>query len=351
MSHSEKRKGKQVKTDRTIVGTRKSIHSLESLFEKACTAKAAEGLSDGTLSNYKNAHKLLLEYLNTHNVNPDVRELTLDRCRSFVTWLLNERPKFDGHQFKLAEHKTPGLSPRTVNDIIKTLRTTFRVLETGSLIRNNPFERVKTVKQPEKLIEVLSVEELKSLLNSIDQREYASYRDYVVITVCLDTMCRIGEVLNLTVDDVDLNTREIVVRSEITKTRRGRIIPIQQRTARLIKELMTEVKEFESEYIFLANYGEPLTSNHFRKQLKKYAERAGIKKNVHPHLLRHTAATIYLEGGGNLRYLQALLGHVDQRMTARYTHLSRSSIAENHDQYSPLNQVIGKLNKTRKIKR
>jgi integrase/recombinase XerD len=158
-------------------------------------------------------------------------------------------------------------------------------------------------------------------------------------------------VLSLTVHDVDLNAKEVIFRSEITKTRRGRIVPIQARTARLIKELLAETKEFESEYVFLSNYGEQLTPDHFRKRLLKYAERVGIKKRVYPHLLRHTAATMYLEAGGNLRYLQAILGHVDQRMTSRYTHVSRISIAENHRQYSPLNQVVGKLNKPRKIKR
>jgi integrase/recombinase XerD len=94
-----------------------------------------------------------------------------------------------------------------------------------------------------------------------------------------------------------------------------------------------------------------LQPNHFRKRLSQYAKQAGIKKHVHPHLIRHSTATMYLEGGGNLRYLQALLGHVDQRMTARYTHLSKQAIADNHEQYSALNQVIGSLNKPRKIKR
>ncbi|MEH7237319.1 tyrosine-type recombinase/integrase [Bacillus sp. JJ1562] len=350
MTHSENRKGKKVKTDRTIRG-RKSVYSLESLFEKAYNAKVAEGLSQHTLFHYRHAHSLLLEYLELKGIKPDIRSLTLDICRAFVTWLLEERPKNDGHKFKPDSDKTPGISPRATNDILKTLRTTFRVLVTDELITDNPFLNVKNVKEPEKLIEVLSVDELKALLNAIDQREYASFRDYVVINVCIDTMCRIGEILSLTVDDVDLTAREIVIKSEITKTRKGRIVPIQQRTARLLKELMIEVEEFESDYIFLANYGEPLTPSHFRKRLAGHAKKAGIKKHIHPHLLRHTAATLYLEAGGNLRYLQALLGHVDQRMTSRYTHLSKRSIAENHDQFSPLNQVIDKLNKPRKIKR
>ncbi|OHX42364.1 tyrosine-type recombinase/integrase [Cytobacillus oceanisediminis] len=351
MSHSEKRRGKVVKTDRTIKGSRKAIYALETLFDKAYNAKAAEGLAEGTLYRYRHAHALFLQYLDSAGVRKDIRYIDVDTCREFVTYLLEDRVRFDGHKYKPDSAKTEGVSPRYTNDIIKTLRTTFRVLKTDGLVSENLFESVKAVKHPEKLINVLTPEELKALLDAPDQRQYSSFRDYVALLVMIDTMARVSEVLTLTVNDVDLNAREIVFKSEITKTRRGRIVPIQPRTARLIKELMVEIAEFESDYIFLANYGEPLQPNHFRKQLLKYAEKAGIKKHVHPHLIRHSTATMYLEGGGNLRYLQALLGHIDQRMTARYTHISRQSIADNHEQYSALNQVIGKLNKPRKVKR
>jgi integrase/recombinase XerD len=350
LAHSENRKGKTVKTDRSVKKSR-STYELPTLLEKAYQAKTAEGLAAGTLARYAHAHSLLCEFLESREYPQDIRHLSVEVCREFVTWLLEERPKFDGHKYKSEKDKTAGFSPRYVNDLIKTLRTSFRVLKEDGRASDNPFESVKTVKQPEKLINVLTVDELQALLHAPDQRQYAEFRDYVAITLMIDTMARISEVLTLTVDDVDLNAREVVFKSEITKTRRGRIVPIQQRTTRLLKELMLEVTDFESKYIFLANYGEPLTPNNFRKRLLNYAEKAGIKKHVHPHLLRHSAATIFLEGGGNLRYLQDLLGHVDQRMTSRYTHLSKRSIAENHDKYSALNQVVDKLNKNRKIKR
>lgn len=347
MAHSENRRGKNVKVDRR----RKSVSDLESLLRKAYAIKKSEGLAEGTLFKYENAHRLFLRYLDERDIVKDVRMLDVDICREFSTYLLEEHVQFEGSKYKADDAKKVGLSPRTTNDIIKTMRTSFRVLKEDGIVSENLFESVSTVRQPEKLINVLTADELKALLNAPDQREYASFRDYVAMLVLIDTMARVSEVLTLTLDDVDLNAREVIFKSEITKTRRGRIVPIQPRTARLLKELIAEVAEFGSEYIFLANYGEPLQPNHFRKQLLKYAKKAGIKKRVHPHLLRHSAATIYLEGGGNLRYLQALLGHVDQRMTAKYTHLSRQSIADNHQEYSALNQVIGKLNKERKRKR
>lgn len=349
MAHSEKRKGRRVKTSRST--RRNNDLYLPALFEQAYRIKKSEGLADGTLSRYDYAIRLFIDYLHTKNHSLDFAELDNDTCREFASWLLKDKPRFDGHKFKSDSEKTKGVSPRYVNDLIKSIRTLFRVLVEEKTIDTNPFESVKAVKQPEKLINVLTPEELRQLLNVIDKNNYVSFRDYCIITLCIDTMARIGEVLNLTLAEVDLHAKEIVFKETVTKTRRGRIVPIQSRTARLLRELISEVEEFDSEYIFLSNYGEPLTTNHFRHRLKGYAKQAGIRKNVHPHLLRHSAATIYLESGGNLRFLQSILGHVDQRMTSRYTHLSRGSIAENHESYSAMNQVLDKLNRQRKTKR
>ncbi|WP_409251798.1 tyrosine-type recombinase/integrase [Bacillus sp. SCS-153A] len=350
MAHSEKRRGKRVKQS-TVKTHRKNLFDLPTLFEKSYTIKKSEGLSESTLYRYRHAHKLFVQFLETNGHSQDFRELTVDNCRGFSTWLLNDRPRNEGHKYKPESSKTDGISPRSVNDIIKSLRTSFSVLVDDNVIDSNPFDSVKSVKQPQKLINTLTPDELKSLMMSLDKRSYPQFRDYVLITVLIETMARISEVLTLKLSDVDLSSKEIIFKSEITKTRVGRIVPIQQRTARLLKELIVEVEEFESEYVFLSNYGDPLTPNNFRKRLASYAKQVGIKKRVHPHLIRHSAATIYLESGGNLRYLQSLLGHVDQRMTSRYTHLSRASIAENREQFSALNEVMGKLNKPRKLKR
>jgi len=115
--------------------------------------------------------------------------------------------------------------------------------------------------------------------------------------------------------------------------------------------LIKENEEFETEYIFVTNFGEQMDRNHFRKRLKKYTEEAGITKNVHPHLFRHTGATMFLEAGGDICYLQMLLGHSDLRMVMRYTHLSKRALISQHDKFSPLNEIVGKLNKERKILR
>ena len=344
--HSENRRGKKVKGTR-VSAAKSKPHSLEVLVEKVKSVKKSEGLADTTIWRYQHAFNLLTEFLGSD----DTRKLNTDVCRDFSTWLLNDRVQYNGHKYKKDADKVRGLSPRTANDILKILRTAFRFLVSEGLVAENPFEGVSSIKQNEKVIDILTVDELKALLNAPEQRDYADFRDYVLMNVLTDTMARINEILSLKVSDVDLSSRTITLRPEVTKTRKGRFLNISKLTARLMKELLSEVAEFESEYIFLANYGEPLTPNHFRHRLTKYVKIAGIKKKVHPHLFRHTAATLFLENGGDIRSLQIILGHSDLRMTMKYTHLSRQAVTIQHEQFSALNLVTDKLNKPRKIKR
>jgi integrase/recombinase XerD len=171
------------------------------------------------------------------------------------------------------------------------------------------------------------------------------------MNVLLDTFLRINEALTLKVTDVDLEAKMITVRGSNAKSRKARFVPIKHTTANLLHDLLEEIVEFESEYIFLTNYGEPLDRNHFRKRLKGFADIAGIKKNIHPHLFRHSGATLFLEAGGDIRHPQMLLGHADLRMVMRYTHLSKKALIAQHDRYSPMNSIVDKLNRDRKIKR
>lgn len=203
-------------------------------------------------------------------------------------------------------------------------------------------EGVKNVSEPEEEIVVLNADELRRLLNIPNQRHYAEFRDYVLMHVIIDGMTRISETLGLKHSDIDFAIRTATIPASIAKSRKARTIPLQPVTVRLLKELITENKaDFDSDYIFLSNYGEPLTRDHFRNRLNGYAKKAGITKNVHPHLFRHTAATMFLESGGDIRHLQLLLGHADLPIVLKYTHLSKESLINQHEKYSAMNLVTG----------
>lgn len=348
--HSTKRKGKRVKSERNFYSS--SNNDLDLLFETYFNAKLAEGRAIRTLEKYRLIYGNFCKYLDSTGVGRDIRNINVDLVRNYVSWLLLDYVQFENHKFKPDYSKKQGLSQRTASDYLKTLRTFFRFLVEENKIGENPFDNVNNVKFNESEITVLTAEELKALLDTPDKRTYTGFRDYVLMTLLIDTMTRINEALSIKKSDVDFSSNTITVRASIAKNRKARIIPIQKQTSKLLKELIKETEEFDSEYVFLANYGERLTPNHFRNQLRRhYIKQAGISKRVHPHLFRHTAATMFLESGGDIRHLQLLLGHSDLRMVMRYTHLSNQALKEQHSKYSALNQVIGKLNKDRKIKR
>ncbi|WP_281202649.1 tyrosine-type recombinase/integrase [Cytobacillus kochii] len=331
---------------------RKSVESLDDLFQTFLSIKRAEGRAETTMQQYRDNFSFFMEFLEIHDIEPVIYEINRTVIREYVTYMREDWVRFDGHRFKSEKEKTVGLKPSTINTRLKTLRVLFKCLYEEELIETNPAQGVSGVREPQERIEILTTDELKRLLRVLDKRSYSEFRDYVLINLLIDGMARISETINLKIEDFDFNGKTFTIPATIAKSRKARTVPIEQRTARLIKELNAEnKKDFETDYIFLTVYGEKISGDHFRKRLNDYAKRAGIRKNIHPHLFRHTAATMFLENGGDIRHLQMLLGHADMRVVMRYTHLSNNSLRKQHDQFAAINQVIDKRSLPRKIKR
>lgn len=346
---ADSRTGKRKKFDRTTQD--ENDLTLEDAFNTFYHAKIAEGRSARTLQMYRENIGYLRDFMDAEDIALMLANVTPELLRSYMGWLLNDKRKWDGHPHKIEANMTVGLSPVSVNTRMKTLRTMFKFLADEGKIGADPSARVKKASEPEKEIRVMSVEDLRKLMAAPDQRSYAGFRDTVAMNVLLDSFARIGEVLTLKRSNVDFKTRMLSLDENIVKTRQGRHVPITARTAKMLAELLRETEEFESEYVFLANHGEPLTDDQFRNRLKLHVETAGLDVRIYPHLFRHTAATLFLENGGEARHLAKILGHRDLRMVMRYTHLSDRSMQSQHDAYSPINNIVGKLEKGRKIKR
>lgn len=341
--------GKPRKTQRNIA---KNPDNLDTLFQKFLEIKKAEGRAERTIKQYIENYQYFTEYLDKYNIPRLMSRMNKDIMRGYIVFMQEEIIKYEDHRFVLDKYKTVGLSPTSINTRLKTLRVIFNCLRKEHFIEESPMDGVQNVTEPEEEIIVLTDEELKRLLAVPNKRSFTEFRDYVLMIYLLDGMCRISEALGLKISDFDYATRTVSIPASIAKNRKARIIPVQEQTARLLRELIAENKtDFDSDYIFLTNYGGPMNPSHFRHRLVKYGKRAGIKKKIHPHLFRHTAATMFLENGGDIRHLQRLLGHSDLRMVQRYTHLSNKSLIDQHAKYSALNNVMSNLNKPRKIKR
>ncbi len=260
-----KRKGRAVKNDRTSDRLR---YSLDYLFEYYYQAKKSEGRAANTLKTYAENYKYFCEYLDLRGIARDIRNINVELGREYIIWLRDEKVKFSDNCNVPGYVRTVGLEPKSINTRIKNLKTMFKFLHEDGVIDSNPFAYLKNVQDIGRDIKVLAAEELKRLLDAPNQRKYSGFRDFVVLNLLIDGMLRVDEALTLRREDVDLSSCCVFLRRDVTKSRKSRIVPITKRTAKLLQELMRETDEFDNEYIFLSNYGEKLTPNHFRHQIK-----------------------------------------------------------------------------------
>ncbi|MFD1018686.1 tyrosine-type recombinase/integrase [Thalassobacillus hwangdonensis] len=319
------------------------------MFRKFYNIKDSEGIASRTLRQYKENFKSFEAFLDEKIMMFRLEMLDLDFFREYQFYMRNEVVKFQNHKYNLNGNK--GLAAATIRTRIKTLRVFFNCMEFEGYIDKSPIRGLKQYKEIDSDIKVLTKDELYRLLKSQDKLQYAQFRDHVLLNLLIDTMARIGEVTRLTVDDFNFDDLSVYIPANISKSGRARKLPLHKNTVDLLKELIKENQDFNSEYLFLTGYGNVYKKDAFNKRLKMYAEKAGISKRLHSHLLRHTGATLFLENGGDQRHLQLLLGHADFRMILRYTHLGDKSIRNQHSKHSAINDVIPKLKRKRKNKR
>jgi len=314
-------------------------------------AKIAEGVSERTLETYEENYRFLCDYLDLKKIPHYAAEVTPDVLRSYINWMLTEKRKWEGHAHKAEEDKTVGLSPVTVNTRLKGLRTMFGFLFEEGHVDTNPFDRVKPVREPEETIEIMSEQQMQLLLKMPNKKTYVGFRDFVFMNLLIDGFFRINEALKLSEREINFELGLVTIPGRRVKTRVSKTVPLSKGTQKLLSTLIAENSEFNTDFLFLTNYGEPISDDRMRDRIKYYAEKAGMSIRIYPHLFRHSAATLYIENGGDPRSLAELLGHTDMRMVMKYTHLSKSAIADKHDKYSPIHNVTGKLSKNRKTKR
>ncbi|NJJ38408.1 tyrosine-type recombinase/integrase [Paenibacillus apii] len=316
---------------------------LDELFEIFIYAKLSEGKAERTIESYTEYYRYFCRYLDACGIAKMFSSVTPSLLRNYMGWMLYGQLKWNEHPHKSEKNMTKGLSPVTVNTKMKTLKAMFRFLHEDGVIPHNPAARVGKAREPENEIRILTVEEMQRLLRAPDKDTYPGFRDFVAMHVLIDSFARAGELLSLKVSNVDFNRGVLHFEADIVKTRKGRSVPVSAYTLQLLTILIHENRNFESEYIFLTKKGKPLRDDRLRERVKLHAKNAGIDANVFLHQLRHTAATMFMDKGGSLRHLAAMLGHTDLRSTMRYTTPTDRGLKEQHAGYSVMNDVLGVL--------
>lgn len=227
------------------------------------------------------------------------------------------------------------LKPVTINTRIRALNSFFNFLVKNDYLSQSPMNGVSKLKEHGEVIEVLTEEELNQLLNAPDLRTFTGYRDYVILSLFVETGIRISELVGINVEDLNLSNGTIVIKHAKTFQR---TVPIQSRMKDILQRYLLIRGEVESDALFITVEGNRISNRQIQNRLNVYGKKIG--KKVHPHLLRHSFARLMVIQGTDAFTLMALLGHTDITITKRYVHLFSEDVQEVHKRLSPLNKVM-----------
>ena len=280
-----------------------------------------KGLSSNTIDGYDDDVEKLLRYL----------ELSRKSLSDIV--------EADLHEFLAALHDV-GIHPRSQARIISGIKSFFNFLRLEKWIEQDPSELIETPKLGMKLPDVLTVEEVDAMVNSIDLMAPEGQRNRAIIETLYGCGLRVSELVGLRISDLYFPDGYIMVEG---KGGKQRLVPISESAIRVIRSYMEDrasiaVKRGNENILFLNRRGSQLSRVMVFYIVKQACEQCGIKKKVSPHTLRHTFATHLLEGGANLRAIQQMLGHESITTTEIYTHLDRQFLRQEILQHHPRNK-------------
>lgn len=277
-------------------------------------------------------NKYIFQYLNHLQVTKNLTTKTLNAYRSdlkqFIFFEKNAlEPDLYGYFGYL--QKVLNLSDTSVRRKIVTLKNFYEFLEYNQIINANPFEKLKfKFRQEKKLPKTLTIKEISALLNcfNVDVDEISDFqrkqivRDAALIDLLISTGIRIGEAASITLDDIIVNERTILIHG---KGRKQRLIYISPPiTWERLNMLIKNRKKERGEYLFVNREGKQLSIYSIENIYKKYAKKAKVNPKSTPHYLRHTFATNLLANGADLRSVQEILGHASVSTTQIYTEVS-----------------------------
>jgi integrase/recombinase XerD len=233
--------------------------------------------------------------------------------------------------------KDAGLSPATIRRQVSALRTYFGFLMGEGVVKEDPTDLVETPRKGRKLPDVLSVREMETLLAAPPLEEPLAWRDRALLELGYGGGLRVSELCSMQLDDLVMSEGLVRVTGKGDKQR---LVPIGRKVIATVALYLNSVRPTldrgkSARRVLLNARGQPLSRMGAWGIVKKAATRAGIKKRVTPHTLRHSFATHLLEGGADLRAVQEMLGHADLSTTQIYTHVDREYLTSVHRQFHP----------------
>ena len=276
--------------------------------------------STNTLDAYMRDVDKLLSFLSAQDIAPEKATLA------------------DLQQFAASLHDL-GIGARSQCRILSGVRAFYHFMLIDGYITDDPTELLESPQTSDHLPEVLSTEEVDMIEAAIDMSKWEGHRNRAIVEVLFSCGLRVSELTELKMSNLYLDERFIRV---FGKGSKERLVPISDKAVKELKlwfvdrDKMT-IKPGEEDYVFLNRRGAHLTRTMILIIVKNLAEAAGIQKSISPHTFRHSFATALLEGGADLRVIQALLGHENIGTTEIYTHIDMTSLRKAILEHHPRN--------------
>ena len=271
-------------------------------------------LTNQTIQDYKE------DFLQFQRYYPDKKELT-------------DLNKNDLNEFSY-DQALNGLSPATIARRIATIKNFYMFLESDNLAKGIISEEITIPKKDKTLPQVLSEEEINQLLNAPDLASEKGIRDYAVLEILYSCGLRVSEAANLQINQI--NEQEEII-NILGKGKKERIVPIRKSALKAVKTYINEVRNkhlvIDNKAVFIGKNGKRMSRQALYNIVVNNAKLAGIKKEIHPHTLRHSFATHLLDNGADLRVVQELLGHTNIGTTQIYTHVTTKTLVKSYDLY------------------
>jgi len=278
------------------------------------------GLSSNTRKSYQRDLEQYLAFLHKKQVTKwqDVDRFTI---LSFLQFLQDEKK-----------------SAATITRMVTSLRRFHQFLRQERYIDHDPMQHIESPKKVQKLPDTLNLSEVERLIETPDTKKVLGIRDRAILEIMYATGLRVSELIGLKLNDLHLSMGLLQTTGKGDKER---IVPLGDMAIHWLEIYLDEARPLlcqkhpEEEHLFVNSHGKGLSRQGIWKNLKTLVLKAGIKKSVTPHTLRHSFATHLLENGADLRTVQELLGHADISTTQIYTHITKKRMADVYKQYFP----------------
>lgn len=282
--------------------------------------KLEKALSDNTVEAYLTDLNKLLAFLTLENIH--ILDVTLENLEEFSAGL---------HDI--------GIHPRSQARILSGIRSFYRFLIMEDYLEADPTELLESPQIGLKLPEVMTVEEIDWLIESIDRGTKEGQRNRAILETLYSCGLRVSELCNLKLSDLYFDEGFIKVEGKGSKQR---LVPISPRAVKEINLYFSDrcqmkIKSDFEDFVFISNFGKNISRIMVFHIIKELAERIGLMKKISPHTFRHSFATHLLEGGANLRAIQCMLGHESIGTTEIYIHIDRNMLRSEIIEHHPRN--------------